>query len=297
MKLQYNKGFTLIELMVVVSIVGMLSSVILVALQGARDKGKVGAGVTFATHTYRAFGADAYAMWNFDNSASDGLDDSGNANNLIFSGTPTFASGSNTYSGQGRTLVLNGTSQYGISTNQVSLNTSIGGSVNFTLGAWIKTTNSSNVQPIIVFGGEATGSNALFGFCISQSGRLDYYQTSFGSNYWCSSSTGTAIADGKWHYVAMSYKYSGTGTGRMQLYVDGKIDRSISVDFYNTAIHRGNINVGIRSGPANWGIGAGPTHLFSGSIDDANVYSQFLAAEEIQQIYIAGLPTHSVASR
>jgi prepilin-type N-terminal cleavage/methylation domain-containing protein len=63
------KAFTLVELLVVMSIISMLASVVLVAIQGARDKGQVSAGVRFSGYTYHAFGADAILYSDFNKGA------------------------------------------------------------------------------------------------------------------------------------------------------------------------------------------------------------------------------------
>lgn len=74
-----KRGFTIIELLVVVSIIGLISSVALANLQGAREQAKQAASKQFQASIHHALGAETIATWEFDEGAGDVLTDtSGN---------------------------------------------------------------------------------------------------------------------------------------------------------------------------------------------------------------------------
>jgi prepilin-type N-terminal cleavage/methylation domain-containing protein len=138
---KHNRGFTLIELLVVISIIGVLSSIVLVSLKGAREKATVGAGLQFDSSNYHAFGADAVAIYNFDDGILNPLTDtSGNANgNLGCSSVSSYGDGI-----IGKAIKLTSAGFCSINPYKyVDFNKNGGGSVSF----WIKlmgTLNATN---------------------------------------------------------------------------------------------------------------------------------------------------------
>lgn len=52
-----QKAFTLIELLVVIAVIGLLASIVLVSLQGTRDKARVARGLSFSQSLWHALGA------------------------------------------------------------------------------------------------------------------------------------------------------------------------------------------------------------------------------------------------
>ena len=73
-----HRAFTLVELLVVISIIGLLSSVVLAALNGARAKGVVASAQVFDTNIYHAFGANASVLYDFNDGVVPPTDMSGN---------------------------------------------------------------------------------------------------------------------------------------------------------------------------------------------------------------------------
>lgn len=75
-------GFTIIELLVVVSIVGLIASVALANLQKTRDQAKVAAGKEFATSVEHALSVEAIGKWNFNEGGGNvAVDSSGENHN------------------------------------------------------------------------------------------------------------------------------------------------------------------------------------------------------------------------
>ena len=290
-KKTYTKGFTLIELMVVMSIVAMLSSVIIVALQGARNKGVVASGLNFATYNYHFLGADALAIYNFNDllnstnvSTSDGGPNNYNAT-LVGCGSSPFCKSTLTPTGTGSSFVLAG-GQYAAYDQNTNLSKS--NLTSATESVWIYPTTviaSGNYE--IVMGVSDLihdiGSHRNLYLDIRGPGNILHAQSAPDSGSGCSFDLTGVIQLNKWQNITFSVN-GGTGS----LYLNGKLLQTQSgctgMNFMPKTILIGTYNTT-------------PLFPFTGNIDDASVYSSALSDAQVKEIYAQGLPSHLYAKK
>lgn len=257
MNIREENGFTLIELMVVISIIGMLSSVVFASLSAARDKANVAAGDIFARHTDDAYGLDALGIWNFD---GDTFDSSGNNRNGVISGASSYSTDHRNVAN--KALVFNGSNTY-VDFGSISVANDI------TVAMWVYSTNFSQNGYLI----GRNPVNTQWGlFLESSSGIVWRSGASLDLLSTCS-----APSNNSWHHIAATQ--SGL---KYAIYIDGRLCKSgtRSLPIANTGT---SVQIGVYSGSG---------YPFSGKIDEARLYSQSLVASDIEKLYAEGYSRH-----
>jgi prepilin-type N-terminal cleavage/methylation domain-containing protein len=288
-----NRGFTLVELLVVISIIGLLSSVVLAALNGARQKGQVAAGIQFADNNFHLLGLDAIGYWNFNEGIGQiGTNSSGPdtnsylpAKDFSIHNRPLTAVVSVPFFGiprENSTTPANSGSAASISGGQGYLQANnMSGSdlspTSVTVSAWVYfplhvTANGTLVRA------DAGGPTYL---------ELSVLQGSF--NYGCYSGLTPdlstiqfgSLETGKWHHIACSVS-SGKS---LTIFYDGRqISRTVST----TPGSLPPINaIAIGNGTYN--------NATSEYLDDVAVYSSALTADQAAELYASDLSSHQFA--
>jgi prepilin-type N-terminal cleavage/methylation domain-containing protein len=264
-------AFTLAEILVVIAVIGLLSSIIFAITSGTREQGRIAKGLYFSQHLHNSLGSYAVGSWKFDEGeGSTAADTSGWGNNGTLVNSPTWRCASTdtsyTPSAQGCSLEFNGSSNY----VDVGAGTSLDLPDVITIGAWIRPLNVAGVNTIVsktssmaetTFWMDVRNSNQLYFGGYTPTGGGAFINKTFN------------FANGIWYHVV------GVDNGtNLMLYVNGN---SIGSGARATRISGDwSTRIGIRGVEGNY---------FNGYIDEVRIYSTALTAAHIRDQYYAGL--------
>jgi hypothetical protein len=260
------------ELLVVIAVIGLLSSIIFAITRGANEQGRIAKGLQFGQHLQNSLGSYAVGIWSFDEGSDTTANDiSGWENNGTLVNSPVWRCASvdtnYTPSGQGCSLEFNGSTNYVDVGNPTSLQIVN----NFTVEMWAKfdPSQGSLWDPI------SHGHSSTQGWVWQASGAslgilFGYGGTITGPGF------SKDLRDNTWHHL-VAVKSSTAGA---VLYLDGKEDNKMSSRTGDVELIAGqNLNIG--RDPIGRNI--------NGLIDEVRIYATDLTAAKIQSQYYAGL--------
>jgi prepilin-type N-terminal cleavage/methylation domain-containing protein len=271
-----NKSFTLIEILVVIVVIGIISSFIIIGLSSVSDKANIAKGQALSNSLRNSLLMNLVSEWKLDEGAGNLIVDSwsGNTGTLSdSSGNPCSLSycpqwKNETHCVKDSCLFFDGTSDY---INLLNNNNSLNINPPFALETWIKPINN-NLG--VVFGGYTDGGHTKNFIRIDTSLNvcLDQYLPSGGGFCW-----GDALILNQWNHVAVSQASSSA-----LIYVNGKFSSYGTVETYSGAT------------PVQWNIGRrwispSGNNYFNGYLDEIRLYNNSIPISIINQNYYLGL--------
>lgn len=197
-------GFTIVELLIVIVVIGILATIGVIAYNGVQDRARVSRGLAFASQMKKKLHLETTGNWQM-NECSGTSVGSGDESNATSGVVGTAAWSTDTPTGTGCSFQLNGSTRI---TTQAILAANY-----YYKGAWVKfSTCSGNLN--IISSPDTGGTDApLYApSCRVQAGHYDGTSANYGRV-----TSPNTLTTGKWYHIAVEFD-----NGTYRLYEDGK---------------------------------------------------------------------------
>ncbi len=267
---KHKKGFTLLELLIVIGIIGVLASIVLISYPSYTAKARFANALQFSDNIRGSLQPDMIAWWKFDETSGTVAKDSwwNQLDGAVYGATWTPGIKNNA-------LSFDGVNDY----VDTGLTTALGTNP-YSMSVWAKIPNQ-NQTGVIVGKRQVTipypqWTIAVYGTWDGGSGKKIFTIEYNGGNTRYVN-TDESYTNNSWHYIV-----SVRAANSLKLFIDGKL---IGEDTQS----RNNLQ-----NTDHWRIGDGNGGVFpfKGLIDDVQLYSVALSMAVIQQHYADGLKTH-----
>lgn len=309
-----RRGFTIVELLLIMSLIFLFSSIVFVSFPGVKGKARIAAGLHLESSVYNGLGAESLILLEFDEGSGAGIveDISGYNNHGIVHG-PSFScvfdDSKNTPSGLGCSLDFNGINDY----VEISHSKDIMPSEAITISFWlylkegIDCSEDNNWRSILYksaekaasitgynvtlekirVGGVYTGASLSFdlgvaeGDCGSLINRARYGTWGQGKQYY--------LPEREWTHIVFTYSSVGTNPENADIYINGQwipsklwgLDKDCNP---RGAIKPNNFPLFINTDYGS-ACPSGDGGNFPGKIDNFRIYGEALNRAAIEQMY------------
>jgi prepilin-type N-terminal cleavage/methylation domain-containing protein len=269
-----NKAFTLLELLVVITIIGILSSVVIVSMSGSTDSATIAKGKAYAQQVHALLGANAVGVWNFDegtdntcSATEDICDYSGYGNHgTINKGTNGTGVDWVDSDIEGLALQFDGVDDRVGCGNKTSLNVASG---DMTIESWVNLSALGRASTII-------SKWTPWILYIASNNKVTFYVRYDGTDHNVTSGTALTSID-RWYHLVTVYTVSDY---KVRFYIDGILTASPSFGNAISSDTASSVQIGAYSS----------TYApFSGLIDEVRIYAEALPSTETQKHYVQGL--------